>query len=124
MRSNGSSRARRAGSNAPAAGPGRATRPRRASSVTKSGTFATAGGDRARSGARNRTPGSALSMERLVGERRARGANHMRNTFKAIAAAAAFLAAAPLLSADPKGDEPIAVPTNIKQGIDFVYVDP
>jgi murein L,D-transpeptidase YcbB/YkuD len=63
-------------------------------------------------------------MERLVGERRARGANHMRNTFKAIAAAAALLATAPLLSAEPKGDEPVAVPTNIKQGIDFVYVDP
>jgi murein L,D-transpeptidase YcbB/YkuD len=48
----------------------------------------------------------------------------MRNTFKAIAAAAALLAAAPLLSAEPKGDEPVAVPSNIKQGIDFVYVDP
>jgi murein L,D-transpeptidase YcbB/YkuD len=48
----------------------------------------------------------------------------MRKTFKAIAAAAALLAAAPLLSAEPKGDEPIAVPSNIKQGIDFVYVDP
>jgi len=48
----------------------------------------------------------------------------MRKTFKAIAAAAALLAAAPLLSAEPKGDEPIAVPGSIKQGIDFVYVDP
>jgi murein L,D-transpeptidase YcbB/YkuD len=63
-------------------------------------------------------------MKELVGERRARGANRMRNTFKAIAAAAALLAAAPLLSAEPKGDEPVAVPSNIKQGIDFVYVDP
>jgi len=48
----------------------------------------------------------------------------MRNTFKAILAAAAFMAATPLLAAEPKGDEPIAVPSNIKQGIDFVYVDP
>jgi len=38
--------------------------------------------------------------------------------------AAALVAAAPLLSAEPKGDEPVAVPRNIKQGIDFVYVDP
>jgi murein L,D-transpeptidase YcbB/YkuD len=48
----------------------------------------------------------------------------MRNTFKAIAAAAALLTAAPLLSAEPRGDEPVAVPSRIKQGIDFVYVDP
>jgi murein L,D-transpeptidase YcbB/YkuD len=48
----------------------------------------------------------------------------MRNIFKAIAAATALLAAAPLLSAEPKGDEPVAVPNTIKQGIDFVYVDP
>jgi murein L,D-transpeptidase YcbB/YkuD len=48
----------------------------------------------------------------------------MRNMFKAIAAAAALLAAAPLLSAEPRGDEPVAVPSSIKQGIDFVYVDP
>lgn len=63
-------------------------------------------------------------MQGLVGERRARGANHMRNTFKVILAAAAFMVAAPVLSAEPKGDEPVAVPKNIKQGIDFVYVDP
>jgi len=68
--------------------------------------------------------GSALNMHGLVGERRARGANHMRNTFKAILAAAAIMVAAPVLSAEPKGDEPVAVPKNIKQGIDFVYVDP
>jgi murein L,D-transpeptidase YcbB/YkuD len=35
----------------------------------------------------------------------------------------AALAAAPL-AAQPRGDEPIAVPRTIKQGIDFVYVDP
>jgi murein L,D-transpeptidase YcbB/YkuD len=48
----------------------------------------------------------------------------MRNTFKIILAATAFMVATPVLSAEPKGDEPIAVPSNIKQGIDFVYVDP
>ena len=35
----------------------------------------------------------------------------------------ATLAAMPL-AAQPRGDEPIAVPRTIKQGIDFVYVDP
>jgi L,D-transpeptidase YcbB len=48
----------------------------------------------------------------------------MRHTFRLILAAVALSAAAPLLSAEPKGDEPVAVPSNIKQGIDFVYVDP
>jgi murein L,D-transpeptidase YcbB/YkuD len=47
----------------------------------------------------------------------------MRKTFGLILAASAFLAAAPL-SAQPRGDEPVAVPRTIKQGIDFVYVDP
>ena len=37
--------------------------------------------------------------------------------------AVALSLAAPLYAA-PQGDEPIAVPRNIKQGIDFVYVDP
>ena len=64
-------------------------------------------------------------MERPIGERRVSGANVMRTTLKTILAAAAFmLAAAPALADQPKGDEPIAVPSNIKQGIDFVYVDP
>jgi L,D-transpeptidase YcbB len=40
-----------------------------------------------------------------------------------ILGAAALLAAAPS-SAFPLGDEPVAVPRTIKQGIDFVYVDP
>ncbi|MBO0749657.1 MAG: L,D-transpeptidase family protein [Porphyrobacter sp.] len=48
----------------------------------------------------------------------------MRNTLKLTLAAAAFTLATPLLAAQPKGDEPVAVPSNIKQGIDFVYVDP
>ncbi len=38
--------------------------------------------------------------------------------------AVALLAAAPLAAADPRGDEPVAVPRSIKQGVDFVYVDP
>src|SRR5262245_52053385 len=40
--------------------------------------------------------------------------------------AAAMLATTPLLAegAPPRGDEPVAVPRAIKQGIDFVYVDP
>ena len=37
--------------------------------------------------------------------------------------ALAMIAATPLLAA-PKGDEPVAVPLSIRQGIDFVYVDP
>ncbi len=35
----------------------------------------------------------------------------------------AIVATTPV-SAQPRGDEPIAVPRTIKQGIDFVYVDP
>ena len=37
---------------------------------------------------------------------------------------AALLATTPLTAATPRGDEPLAVPRAIKQGIDFVYVDP
>ena len=37
--------------------------------------------------------------------------------------AAALLAAVPAI-AQPRGDEPVAVPSSIKQGVDFVYVDP
>ena len=37
--------------------------------------------------------------------------------------ALALVAATPL-AAQPRGDEPVAVPRTIKQGIDFVYVDP
>ena len=40
-----------------------------------------------------------------------------------ILGALAFVASSPL-AAQPRGDEPIAVPRTIKQGIDFVYVDP
>jgi murein L,D-transpeptidase YcbB/YkuD len=48
----------------------------------------------------------------------------MRHLLRTIFAATVLFAAAPVLSAEPKGDEPVAVPKNIKQGIDFVYVDP
>ena len=47
----------------------------------------------------------------------------MHKTFRLILSAAALLAATPLVAA-PLGDEPIPVPRTIKQGIDYVYVDP
>jgi len=60
------------------------------------------------------------------GMRRKRGAKFMHKKLGLIIGAAALLATAPVLSAaaPPKGDEPVAVPRSIKQGIDFVYVDP
>jgi murein L,D-transpeptidase YcbB/YkuD len=50
----------------------------------------------------------------------------MNKKFRLIVSAAALVAFAAPVSAEapPRGDEPIAVPSNIKQGIDFVYVDP
>ncbi|MEO6041745.1 MAG: L,D-transpeptidase family protein [Croceibacterium sp.] len=47
----------------------------------------------------------------------------MRKPFHLILGAAVLFAAVPL-AAVPRGDEPVAVPSSIKQGIDFVYVDP
>jgi L,D-transpeptidase YcbB len=47
----------------------------------------------------------------------------MHHIFRLFIGAAALLAATPVVAA-PRGDEPIAVPSSIKQGIDFVYVDP
>jgi murein L,D-transpeptidase YcbB/YkuD len=47
----------------------------------------------------------------------------MHKTLALILGALALLATSPALAA-PKGDEPVAVPRTIKQGIDFVYVDP
>jgi murein L,D-transpeptidase YcbB/YkuD len=47
----------------------------------------------------------------------------MRKKFGLILGALALVAATPLV-AQPRGDEPVAVPRTIKQGIDFVYVDP
>jgi murein L,D-transpeptidase YcbB/YkuD len=43
--------------------------------------------------------------------------------FRLLLGAMALAVATPLWAA-PRGDEPIAVPSTIKQGIDFVYVDP
>jgi len=51
----------------------------------------------------------------------------MQKKLVLILGAAAMLATTPLISpasAQPRGDEPVAVPRTIKQGIDFVYVDP
>jgi murein L,D-transpeptidase YcbB/YkuD len=47
----------------------------------------------------------------------------MQKKIRFILGAMALVAATPL-AALPRGDEPIAVPRTIKQGIDFVYVDP
>ena len=47
----------------------------------------------------------------------------MRSKLAIIFGAIAMVATTPA-SAQPRGDEPIAVPRAIKQGIDFVYVDP
>ena len=46
----------------------------------------------------------------------------MRKTISLIFGALAMVAATPLPA--QRGDEPVAVPRTIKQGIDFVYVDP
>jgi murein L,D-transpeptidase YcbB/YkuD len=47
----------------------------------------------------------------------------MHKKLSLILGAFALLATSPL-PAQPRGDEPVAVPRSIKQGIDFVYVDP
>src|SRR5687767_8869873 len=36
----------------------------------------------------------------------------------------ALLLAAPVQAAPPRGDEPIPIPRTVRQGIDFIYVDP
>ena len=56
------------------------------------------------------------------GMRRERGAKFMRMKLGLIVGAAALVASTPLLA--QRGDEPVAVPRAIKQGVDFVYVDP
>ena len=55
--------------------------------------------------------------------RRVSGAKFMHKKLLLILGAAAMVATTPL-AAQPRGDEPVAVPRAIKQGIDFVYVDP
>lgn len=47
----------------------------------------------------------------------------MRKYLTLIFGALALTAAVPA-AAQPRGDEPVAVPSSIKQGVDFVYVDP
>ena len=47
----------------------------------------------------------------------------MHQKLSLVFGALALVATSPL-PAQPRGDEPIAVPRSIKQGIDFVYVDP
>jgi murein L,D-transpeptidase YcbB/YkuD len=47
----------------------------------------------------------------------------MHRKYRLIVSAMALLATTPLV-AQPLGDEPIPVPRTVKQGIDFVYVDP
>jgi len=54
-----------------------------------------------------------------------RGANFMHKKIILVFGAAAMLTTTPVAYAqNPRGDEPVAVPRAIKQGIDFVYVDP
>ena len=55
--------------------------------------------------------------------RRGSGAKSMRKQILLALGALAMVATTPL-TAQPRGDEPIAVPRTIRQGIDFVYVDP
>ncbi len=55
--------------------------------------------------------------------RRGSGAKSMRKQILLALGTLAMVATTPL-TAQPRGDEPIAVPRTIRQGIDFVYVDP
>jgi murein L,D-transpeptidase YcbB/YkuD len=48
----------------------------------------------------------------------------MNKKLRLILGAMVLAAATPALSYEPRGDEPVAVPRSIKQGVDFVYVDP
>ena len=56
--------------------------------------------------------------------RRASGAKFMQMKRRLILGALSLSLAATSLSAQPRGDEPVPVPRSIKQGVDFVYVDP
>jgi L,D-transpeptidase YcbB len=62
-------------------------------------------------------------LKAAPGERRESGAKFMHKGLFFAFGAAALSLAAPVV-AQPRGDEPVAVPRTIKQGIDFVYVDP
>ena len=67
-----------------------------------------------------------LVIKLTRGMRRKRGAKFMHKKLSLVLGVTAMLAVTPLsaASAPPRGDEPVAVPRTIKQGIDFVYVDP
>ena len=68
---------------------------------------------------------NGLSNHESNGARRHRGAKFMRKAFSFLVLAAVLAVPAPASAQrHPRGDEPIAVPRTIKQGIDFVYVDP
>src|SRR5207342_3752738 len=59
------------------------------------------------------------------GKRRGSGAKFMHKKLILILGSAAVLATSTAAFAQgPRGDEPVAVSRTIKQGIDFVYVDP
>src|SRR4030095_13025357 len=81
--------------------------------------------ERRRSGPRNPTPCKELGKQIHPGKRRGSGAKFMHKKLILILGTAAMLATSPVaLAQGPRGDEPVAVPRTIKQGIDFVYVDP
>jgi L,D-transpeptidase YcbB len=65
----------------------------------------------------------SLTNEPPLGMRRDRGVKFMRSKLAIILGAVSMVATTPL-AAQPRGDEPVAVPRSIKQGIDFTYVDP
>jgi hypothetical protein len=44
----------------------------------------------------------------------------MTKTLRLILGSMVLAAATPALSYEPRGDEPVAVPRSIKQGVDFV----
>jgi L,D-transpeptidase YcbB len=68
-------------------------------------------------------PANAFDPQSHHGSAPVRGAISMHSKLRLIFGAAALFAAIPLAAA-PRGDEPVAVPRTIKQGVDFVYVDP
>lgn len=69
------------------------------------------------------SPVLGVSGTHPYGKRRASGEIFMHNKIYLALGAVAVAIATPL-PAQPRGDEPVAVPGTIRQGIDFVYVDP
>src|SRR5688500_1591952 len=68
-------------------------------------------------------PLQGLVRASAAGDARRAQARIMFKRFSFFLGALAMCAASPI-SAAPRGDEPVAVPRAIKQGVDFVYVDP